>query len=428
MISRFLSFLKQPTSKQVLINTIGNYLNVIFTAFFAFFLVRVMNPVEYGVLSVLLGIAYVLANILDFGISATIYSYVPILIENDQKKLFRFLKTTFTIQSFFAFIIVGLLFIFFPWLDQVFFKTHAPWWELYLTTFSVVFLIWQNYAINLLLAAKRIFQAQLFLNLSNLLKTATIFLLTFLKIINIATVIFVFGILGPILFFLFLFFEKKHLFLKLIKAEIRKEEFKFSYTLTYFIASQFFYLGTRMDLFLLSFYFPNTPQVGYYGLSTKIILTLFASISSITQVLSPLFANLKNKDEIKPLLKKSLAYCLIPTGLFIFLFLTPDKIFFIAFTEKFSQTAAITKSLALAYILYPLANIPLLFLLYTVKKPKYILFGNLIFFIFVTLGCYFLIPIKEVYGPPAAIFLAIFVEFIYLSFISLRIKTYPKFG
>ncbi len=418
MISRFFSFLKQPTSKQVIINTIGNYLNVVFTAFFAFLLVRVMNPVEYGVLSVLLGIAYVLANILDFGVSATIYSYVPTLLEKDQKKLFRFLKTTFTIQSFFAFIVVGLLFIFFHWLDKVFFKTHAPWWELYLTIFSVIFLIWQNYAINLLLAAKRIFQAQFFLNLSNLLKTLAIFLLIFLKLLNIATIIFTFGIFGPILFFLFLFFEKKHLFSKLLKAEIKKEEFKFSYTLTYFIASQFFYLGTRMDLFLLSFYFPKTPEVGYYGLSTKIILTLFASISSVTQVLSPLFANLKNKDEIKPLLKKSLVYCLIPTGLFVILFLTPNQIFYLAFTEKFAQTANITKLLAAAYILYPLANIPLLFLLYTVKKPKYILIGNLIFFIIITLGCYFLIPIKGVFGAPMAIFFAILVEFIYLAIIT----------
>lgn len=426
MISRFFSFLKQPTSKQVIINTIGNYLNVFFTAFFAFLLVRLMDPVNYGVLSVLLGIAYVLANILDFGVSATIYSYVPALLENNQKKLFRFLKTTFTIQSFFALIVVCLLFIFFPWLDKVFFKTNAPWWELYLTTFSVIFLIWQNYAINLLLAAKRIFQAQLFLNLSNLLKTIAVFLLIFLKLLNIATIIFVFGILGPILFFLFLFLEKKHLFIKFLKAEIKKEEFKFNYTLTYFIASQFFYLGTRMDLFLLSFYFPKTAEVGYYGLSTKIILTLFASISSVTQVLSPLFANLKSKDEIKPLLKKSFAYCLLPTGLFLLLFLTPNQIFNLAFTEKFAQTAAITKLLAIAYLLYPIANIPLLFLLYTVKKPKQILIGNFIFFLFITGGSFFLIPIRGVFGPPMAIFLAILIELAYLSFVSWQIEHKAK--
>ena len=81
MIKRLLNFIKKPTSKNIVINTIGNYLNVVFIAFFAFLLVRIMQPSEYGVLSVLLGIAYVLANILDFGTTASIYSYLPVMIE-----------------------------------------------------------------------------------------------------------------------------------------------------------------------------------------------------------------------------------------------------------------------------------------------------------------------------------------------------------
>ncbi|EKE14245.1 MAG: hypothetical protein ACD_12C00609G0001, partial [uncultured bacterium] len=72
MLKRILDFIKKPTSKNIIINTVGNYLNVFFIAFFAFLLVRIMQPSEYGVLSVLLGISYVLANILDFGTTASI--------------------------------------------------------------------------------------------------------------------------------------------------------------------------------------------------------------------------------------------------------------------------------------------------------------------------------------------------------------------
>ena len=39
-----------------------------------------------------------------------------------------------------------------------------------------------------------------------------------------------------------------------MKAKIAKEEFRFNYTFTYFIASQFYNLGMRMDLFLLSYF------------------------------------------------------------------------------------------------------------------------------------------------------------------------------
>jgi len=423
MIPKLSSFLKQKTTKNIIINTFGNYLNVFFTAFFAFLLVRIMNPVEYGTLSVLLGIAYVLANILDFGVSASIYSYLPSFIEEKSEKMFSFLKTTFFYQTIFASVIIGLLFIFFPSLDNLFFKTAAPWWELYLTTFSVLFLIWQNYAVNSLLAAKRIFQTNLYLNLSNFFKTAFILLLFFLKKVTIASIIFTFGILGPLIYFILLFFEKKHIFIKIIKARVKKEEFKFGFTLTYFFALQFFNLGTRMDIFLLSYYFPKSDSVGFYGLSTKIILTLFAAITSVTQVLSPDFAKIQKKQDLKPLFKKSFVYLLLPTGLFFLLFLTPNQIFYLAFTEKFAQTAAITKNLAIAYIFYPLANIPLLYLLYTAKKPLYILISNIVFFLIITFGCYFLIPLKGAFGPPIALFFAIFISSFYLTLVSFRIKT-----
>jgi O-antigen/teichoic acid export membrane protein len=389
--------------------------------------VRILSPSQYGVLSVLLGIAYVLANILDFGVSATIYSYLPPMIEARAENLYRFLKSTFFYQTLFSAIVIFLLFWTFPYLDRVFFKTEAPWWELYLTTFSVLFLLWQNYGLNSLFAAKRFLSANLYLNLSNLIKTALIFLLYYLKLINVGSIIFIFGILGPIIFFILLFFEKKHIFYKIAQAEVKKEEFRFGYTMTYFFASQFFNLGTRMDLFLLS-YFRSKTEVGYYGLASKIILTLLASITSITQVLSPAFSRAKTKKEIRSLFKTGFLYLLIPAGLFFLLFLTPNQIFYLVFTPKFAQTAAITKAISLPYIIYALGNLPLLYVLYTIKKPSIILITNVIFFVIMTAGCYYLIPIKGVFGPPLAIFLALYLSVFYLSLTALLEYKNRHFG
>jgi len=414
MLAKINDFIKKPTSKNIVINAIGNYLNVFFTAFFALILVRIMSPGQYGVLSVLLGIAYVLANVLDFGTSATIYSYLPPMIEQKADNLYRFLKSTFFYQTFFSIIVIIFLFLTFSYLDRVFFKTAAPNWELYLTTFSVLFLLWQNYALNCLFAAKRFFSANIYLNISNLLKTVLIFFLLYIKMINVGAVIFVFGILGPIIFFIFLFFEKKHVFINIARSQIKKEELKFAYTLTYFVASQFFNLGLRMDLFLLS-YFRSKTEVGYYGLSQKIILTLIASITSVTQVLSPQFSRIKTKQEARALFKTGFLYLLIPAGLFLLLFITPNQIFNLFFTLKFAKTAAITKSLSLPYIIYALGNLPLLFILYTVKKPSVILVSNIIFFVIMTVGCYFLIPIFGVFGPAYAISLALYLSMFNLA-------------
>jgi O-antigen/teichoic acid export membrane protein len=400
MLQKILDFIKKPTSRNIIINTIGNYLNVFFVAFFAFLLVRIMHPSDYGVLSVLLGVAYVLANILDFGTTASIYSYLPLMIEKRHKNLYIFLKTIFFYQTTFSLIVISFLFIFFPYLDKIFFKTGAPWWELYITTFSVLFLIWQNYAINSLNAAKQFLKANLFLNLSNTIKTAVIVVFIPLKFITVGSIIFTFGILGPAVFFVLLFFEKKHIFIKILKAPIVKEEFRFAYTVTYFIASQFFNLAQRMDLFLLSYFFSKSPEVGYYGLSQKIILTVMASVASITQVLSPNFSKIKTKEEVIKEFKHGFLYLLIPAFLFIALYFTPNQVFYLFFTKTFAKTAAITKALSLPFIIYAFLNLPFLFLLYTVKKPRVILLANVIFFLIITFGCFYMIPKYGVFGPP----------------------------
>lgn len=402
MITRITRFIKIPTSRDVIINTAGNYLNVAFTAFFALILVRILNPTQYGVLSVLLGIAYVLANILDFGTTATIYSYLPNLHSNKAPNLYSFIKSTFFYQSLFSAIIILILFLTFPYLDLVFFKTFAPSWELYLTAVSVLFLIWQNFALNLLFAIKRFFKANLYLNLSNFIKTLVIFFYLMTDKVTVGKVIFIFGILGPVIFFVFIFFEKRHIVLTVLRSAIRREEFRFGYTLTYFVASQFFNLGLRMDLFLLS-YFRLKEGVGYYGLAQKIILTIISTVVSITQVLSPGFSRIESKAHVRHQFKIGFTYLLIPTALFLVLFLLPNQVFTLVFTEKFARTAEVTKALSLPFILYTLGSLPMLFLLYTVKKPKYILVSNIVFFFILTFGCIYLIPKMGVFGPPYAI-------------------------
>lgn len=419
MIPRILYFIKRPTSKNVIINTIGNYLNVFFTALFALILVRILTPSQYGVLSVLLGIAYVLANILDFGTTATIYSYLPLLYEKKTYELYRFIKSTFYYQSIFSFIVIGGLLISFPTLDKYFFKTGSPWWELALTSISVLFLIWQNFLQNILFAAKKFVKTNIYLNLANILKTLVVFIMVATKTVTVGSVIFIFGILGPVIFYLLLFIDKKELVPVFINSKVHRGDFRFGYTLTYFIASQFFNLGLRMDLFLLS-YFRSKAEVGYYGLSQKIILTIITTVISITQVLSPSFAKITKKVEAVSQLKTGFMYLLLPAGLFLLLFFTPKQVYDLFFTENFVQTASITKALSLPFILYVLGSLPMLFLLYTVKKPGYILVSNIIFFIILTLGCYILIPKYGVFGPPWAITVALIVAIAIQVYASIR--------
>lgn len=423
MRRKLINFFNKPTSRDIIVNTFGNYLNVFFTIFFVILLARLFSRPDMGVYSILFGISYVLANLLDFGTTATIYSYLPPLIESKAENLFRFIKSTFYYQSLFSLIVIILLFISFPYLDKHFFKTHAPTLVLYITTISVLFFIWQNFVLNILFAAKKFFKANLYLNLSNILKTVILFYLIFSKNLTVGSVIFVFGIVGPIIFFALLFIEKKDFVFILLKSEVKREEFRFSYALPNFIASQFFNLGLRMDLFLMS-YFTSLGNVADYGLAQKIILVLLTTLISITQVLSPSFANIKTKSEIMHKIKHGLIYMALPTFLFFILFITPNFIFHLVLTDKYQQLPAVSRALALAFLIYPVVNIPMLFLLYTVKKPSYVLISNIIFFLIVSIGCYILIPKYGVFGPPYIIFGAFATQGIIMMFAT--VKEYLK--
>lgn len=406
MLKRFTIFLKHPTSVHILINTFGNYLNTAFTAIFALILVRAMTPVEYGVLGVLLGVSYVLANIFDFGTTATIYSYLPAMLEKKTENLYNFVKTLFIYQTGFASVAIVVLLFSFSWLDKYFFKTGANQITVYLLFLGVIFFIWQNFISNILLAGKHFLRVNLYVNVSNLAKLAMLGVLFARNAISPTSVILVFSILGSVAFFIPLLFEKRSVIRDVFSSRFDKSELKFGYTLTYFASTQLYNLALRMDLFLLSF-FGLRNDVGYYALAQKIILSIITSIISVTQVLSPLFSKASTKRDVQKLLKPGLLYLSVPAGLFMLLFFVPDSLFLLLFTKRFVTAAHIAKSLSFSFVIFTYSNFLLIFMLYTIKKPVYVLLSNVVFFVGMTAGCYILIPKLGVFAPAWVIAAAI---------------------
>ena len=417
MWARLLSFIKRKDSINVVINTFGNYLNVFFIAIFALILVRIMNPVEYGVLSVLLGIIYVMANVLDFGVTANIYSTLPIIFDKNRNETLKFLKSNFLYQSSLSVLVIIFLIVFFPKLDALFFKTGESPLVLNLTAISILFLLWQNTVLNVFFAAKKFFHANLYLNLANVIKTLTLIVLIYMHWINVGSIIFTFAIIGPLFYFIFTLFDKRKTLHSFFNAKFDKKYFKFKYSFPYFLGTQFFNMGLRMDLFLLSF-FSLGAAVGYYGLAQKIVLTILSTIISITQVLSPNFSKTKTKRDALTTIKNAAIYLGIPVLLYILLYLTPNSIFYLVFTEKFAQTAEITRSLVFPYIFFAIGQIPFLFLLYVAKKTSIILITNVLFFVGMTVGNYYLIPKLGAFAPAYVISFLLIGGIIIQSFAS----------
>lgn len=401
------ALLKNPTSIQIYINTIGNYLSVGFTAVFTLVLFRIMSPADYGIYSVLISVSYVMATILDFGTTATIYSYLPPLLEDKTKSAYRFVKSTFYYQTLFSSIVVLALLFAFPTLDHLVFKTGASIFEMSLAAISIITFIWQNFILNLYFAAKKFLKANIYINISNLVRGALIFVAYYTHNVSVSSLIIILGLAGNIAFLLLVLYDRKNDLHSLIRADVHRDEFRFKYALTYFIVSQFLNVGFRMDLFLLSYFnaIISRPDVGFYAAAQKIILTVLTTVISITQVLSPAYSEIKTKKQTREQFKHGLLYMLIPAALFVGITICPEIIYEWFFTPKFEHSATIARVLSLPYIIYAFGSIPMLFLLYTVKKPKPILVAYIAFFVVVSVGCYLFIPIYKVWAPP--IFFAI---------------------
>lgn len=412
-MQRLKNLFKLRTTKDVLINTVGNYLSIFFTALYAPILVRTLTPSEYGVLSVLFAIAYLLANILDFGVTASIYSYLPPLLEDRHESL-KFIKANFIFQTVLSITVLIIAFFFINNLDTFILKLNVPTSYYFWTFLSIPLFIWQNFILNVFFASKRFLYANILSNISNFSKLVMLGALIYFHKVTVQNVVIAFGILGQLIFFALLFNEKKQLLRDLIGAPFHRVHIKLEYTLTFFVSSQLFNLASRIDLFMLSFFLVKS-EVGYYGLSQKIILTVITMINSITQVLSPQFAKIEKKSEVISLIKKGLIYMMIPTAVFITCILLPTWVYTFVFTEKYVKTALITRMLSASFILYGLTAVPTLFFLYTIKKPRHLLLMNLIFLIVVATGCYVLIPKKGVYGPPIAFIIAFTIVSVYIT-------------
>lgn len=420
MISKFKQILLNRSTKNLIINTIGNYLNVFFVAFFTFLLVRVLSVSEYGIFGVLFGIIYTLVGILDFGTTANIYGFLPELVEKKISEGYRYLKTLFIYQSFFSLITISVFVIFFNFFDQLIFKIRIDFLTSLIVGLSTLFFVWQNFLTNVYNSTKKFFKTNLYLNLSNVIKVVIILIFVYFKKINLFSIIFIFGVVGPLIYFFLVLLDKKKTIEPLIKAKIDLGHFRPKFTLVSYLGYQFLNLGQRLDLFILSYYFPRTELLGFYTASQKIILTVLTSIVSVTQVISPNFSLVKTRKEAKRELIRGFMYSLVPIGIFLLLFFTPSIIYLLFFTEKYLATVKITRSLVFPYILYTLAAVPSIFLLYTIKKPKYLFLNNLFFLLLSLILNIFFIEKYNVFGPALSYGISYSLCFIILIMISIK--------
>ena len=413
MVQKIQAFLKKPTSIDVIVNTAGSVLNVIFSAAMHFFLFRIMSPADYGILTIWLSVVYVGANMLDFGTTATIYAYLPPLHEDRYKSAkaqntdltntpnhdyYRFLKTLLSYQSGLALAAAAVLGVLLPFIDHLFLKTGVGVSTFIVTVAAIALFILQNFTFNILYATRSFILSNSLITIANVVKLTALVIFLQMGIRDVDSILLTLTILGVVVFFVPLVVMKRDTILRSISATFDRSALKLRYTFTYLVSTQIYNLAQRMDLFVLS-YFGLRDETGYYAAAQKIILSIATAVVSITQVLSPMFSKVKTKEEARHMFRQTCMYLSIPAGIFCALIITPQAIFDI-YLSKFAQAAPLARALAVPYIIFTLGNAALIFMLYTAKKPMTVLMSNVLYLILMLLGSYVALSTSTVTALP----------------------------
>lgn len=396
--------------QHIIINTLGTYGNIILSFVLTLIQFNTLSRENFGALSVLLSIAYLLTNVFDFGTVATIYAQIPQLKTTKSQKLHEFIKSIWTFQTTLASTALIVLFLLFPYLDRYIFKTDTTYTAYFFICLSILFFVWQNIISNIFFAAKKFLLINSAMNIANIIKLIGIGILHLNHSLTVESAIFTLGIIGPLSFFFIIYSYYKTHAIKVLKSNIEKNHMKLDYTLTYFLSTQIYTLATRIDLIIISYFFKGNSEIaGNYALAQRMIMASTSTVISVTQVLSPSYSKLTTQKDVKIEVKHSLLYLLIPIALFLAIDITPSIVFSI-FKNISPQTILITKLLTIPTIIFTIMNIPYLYTLYTAKNPKIILLSNIMFFTIIAVGCYVFIPRYGIYIPPFIIALAYFIN------------------
>ena len=389
-----------PHSRNIIINTVGTYLGFVFSAIYIVFFVRVLTPAEFGLLSVLQAFSYLLTNILSFGMPASVYAHLP-SHRHSQSELSQYILSNVLVMTALSSLSLAILYAFVRDIDVRFLRTLASDQLFVLALVGTQMYIWQNFLTDVLNASGHFLHINISNNLSHLVRVCVLVGLALTGHLTIGSILFVMGIVGPCVVFIRTALSWPAFMRHLAHARITRETIRLSYTFTYYIASQLYQLATRTDLFLIS-YFLTRPEVGFYGLSQKILLAVVTSSDSITQVLSPQFAQARTYVEVRTLLKHMATYMLLPASLFAGGILLPKEIYTLVFSAQYDTSTAVTKALSLAYIITPFISGILLVFLYTIKKPRYLLMTNALLCTIILSMNYHFIPSLRLFAAPIA--------------------------
>jgi O-antigen/teichoic acid export membrane protein len=183
-------------------------------------------------------------------------------------------------------------------------------------------------------------------------------------------------------------------------------------------------ISGRLDVQMLAF-FSGATITGLYSISSRLALFITVLVASFSTVLATRLSGFEDKEKERQYLIKA-ALATIPMMLGVVLWILIAQPFIVTlFGEKYLPAVPLFQGLALAFIPFLAATVPVTAIIYAIRKPVYIGYFSLFQLAAIFLINLILIPKVAGYGPVIAflvvhLFLAVFSWFIVIRYYRIK--------
>ncbi len=405
------------TAKDTYIIFSGNLLSAFLGFAYTLVAARALTIYDFGVLSAVINLVYLLSSLTDLGISNGIVNFVSKhKTDGKSKEADEYIKSALLIRLG-AVILVGVIFL----VNPLFFAKKFMATDNKVVTFwavaSFIAFIFYNFFPYILQAKREFFKSALVENSYGFLRLFLALVFILLGTANLSSMLFsfTFANLGPLLFGI-IFVGLGFLFTKPnLNTYINLLVFSGWLGIGRMLNS----ISGRLDLQMLAS-MKGAFDAGIYSVPSRLTLFIIVLAGSFSAVLAPRLSSFGNKEKERSyIFKATLALLPVVGGVLIWILIAHPFIVFL-FGEKFAVSVPVFRLLALSTIPFLMTAPATTAIIYAMRKTLYVGFMAFPQMILIFLLNYYFIPKYGVLGPAYTLIIVNTLVFFYLWFIVLK--------
>ena len=361
MISKIKRLIFSDTSKDTLVSLVGNGLVALSGTLFTILVARGMTPPQFGTLSALLALAFLLSSLGDLGISSALINFIPKL-KSERNTI---VSLSFVVQSAVAIILIIVFYIGSFWHEVL--VPGSTNYLFFITSLVSAFAVISGFAKNLLKAERKFVYASIIQVLESVVKLIPVGILYFYFSLSINDVLL--SVLSAIILasIFALYKEFKNITIVFPKYYFKKI---FHFTKWVAIMRGFSVAISRVDVILLNALGTN-HQAGIYAAASRITMLFALLVSSLGSVVAPRFSSFNKRKQVTSYIKKiSLLIGGVSILMVLSILLSP-LIVNTVFGSQYAAAIPVFRYLTLAMIPFLLSIITTNPLIYFFNKPNF---------------------------------------------------------